>query len=373
MSRIPVRDRFTVADVIPGRPTKHPLRPAALVAVAALAAALVLALPTASARAQAPHFGFNDNWHLHQSSLDVAAAAGSDTIRTGMYWAGVEYKRDEYYWDLYDQFYSRILSVGMRPLFVVMNAPCWAAVSERACRKGHKNVLAQPPANSEYDEWAEFVGLVAQRYPQALALEIWNEPNLSHFWYPRPKPSRYADVLSTAAQGINAANPAMPVLSAGLVPTRHESKSKLGFKRFLKRVYKEGAAQLADGIGFHPYPAFWQRSTPRVVAKLDALMGSVRSIMSSFGEPGKDIWVTEVGLSTTGRPNGFSEGQQAEGLREIYRALSGMAGVPAVIVHRFFDQGGGPGNWETGLGVVSGNGVKKPAYCALAAERGAPC
>jgi polysaccharide biosynthesis protein PslG len=346
----------------------------AAIAVAAGLAAAVLAGPiTGQAQAQSPHFGFNDNWHLHQSSLDVAAAAGSDTIRTGMYWAGVEYKRDDYYWDLYDQLYARILSLGMRPLFVVTNAPCWAAVSERSCKRGRKSDLSQPPAPSEYGEWAEFVGLVAQRYPQALAIEIWNEPNLSHFWYPRPKPARYSEVLRTAAESIHAANPAMPVLSGGLVPTRHESRSKLGFKRFLKRVYKSGAAQLTDGIGFHPYPAFWQRSTPRVLAKLESLMGSVRGIMSSFGEASKDVWVTEVGLSTTGHPRGFSEAQQAEGLREIYRSLSLMPGVPAVIVHRFFDQGGGKRNWETGLGVVSGNGVRKQAYCALAAERGLPC
>jgi hypothetical protein len=352
----------------------HPRSRAIAIAVAAGLAALVLAGPAAApAGAQSPHFGFNDNWHLHQNALDQAAVAGSDTIRTGMYWAGVEYKRDDYYWDLYDQLYTRMLSLGMRPLFVVTNAPCWAAVSERACKRGRKSDLSQPPAPSEYDEWAEFVGLVAQRYPQAIAMEIWNEPNLSHFWYPRPKPTRYSEVLRSAAESIHAANPAMPVLSGGLVPTRHESRSKLGFKRFLKRVYNSGAAHLADGIGFHPYPAFWQRATPRVITKLGALMASVREIMSANGDGATDIWVTEVGLSTTGRPSGFSESQQAEGLREIYRALSQTPGVPTVIVHRFFDQGGGARNWETGLGVVSGNGVRKQAYCALAAERGAPC
>jgi hypothetical protein len=353
-------------------------RSAAILAAAGLAAAVALAVaPFAGAQAPppvtTPHFGFNEDWHLHQNQLDLAAAAGSNTVRTAMYWDGVEYKRDTYYWDLYDQFYARILSLGMRPLFVLTNAPCWAAVSEKACRRGSKSDRAQPPATSEYDEWAEFAALVAQRYPQARALEIWNEPNLSHFWYPRPNPARYSEVLRTAAESINAANPAMPVLSGGLVPTRHESNSKLGFKRFLKRVYKSGAVQLTDGIGFHPYPAFWRRSIPRVVGKLEALMASLRGIMSSFGEGDKEIWVTEIGLSTTGRPSGFSEADQAQGLSEMYKLLAGMPGVPTVIVHRFLDNGGGKRNWETGLGVVTGNGSKKPAYCALAALRGRSC
>jgi polysaccharide biosynthesis protein PslG len=353
-------------------------RVAAIVAAVGLVVAAGLAgAPSAGAQSPppttTPHFGFNDDWHLKQGQLDLAAAAGSDTVRTAMYWTGVEYKRDTYYWDLYDQFYARMLSLGLRPLFVLTNAPCWAAVSESACRHGTKADRAQPPAPTEYGEWAEFAGLVAQRYPQALAIEIWNEPNLTRFWYPRPNPTRYGEVLRTAADAIHAANPAIPVLLAGMVPTRGKSKTKLGFKRFLRRVYKSGAAELADGIGFHPFPAFWRRSIPRVVGKLEALMASLRGIMSGFGDGGKDIWVTEIGLSTTGRPAGFSEAEQAHGLAEMYRLLASMPDVPAVIVHRFIDHGGGKRNWETGLGVVSGAGKRKPAYCALAALRGVPC
>jgi hypothetical protein len=290
-----------------------------------------------------------------------------------MYWDGVEYKRDDYYWDLYDQFYARMLSLGIRPVFVLTNAPCWAAVSKKACKRGTKSDRAQPPAPSEYDEWAEFAGLVAQRYPQTLAIEVWNEPNRTRFWYPRPKPKRYGEVLRTAAEGVNAANPAIPVLLAGMVATRHKSATKLGFKRFLKRVYKSGAADSADGVAFHPFPAFWRRSIPRVVGKLESLMAGVRALMSRFGDGDKDIWVTEIGLSTTGRPSGFSEAEQAQGLSEMYSLLAKMPDVPAVIVHRFLDQRGGTRNWQTGLGVVSGNGNKKPAYCALAALRARPC
>jgi hypothetical protein len=349
----------------------------AVLAAAGLAATVVLAtVPFASAQVPpqvAPHFGYNDDWHLHQNQLDLAAAGGSDTIRTGMYWAGVEYKRDNYYWDVYDQLYARALSLGIRPIWLLTNAPCWAAVSKRACKRGKKSDLAQPPARSEYDEWQEFAGLVAQRYPEARAIEIWNEPNLTKFWYPRPKPRRYADVLRTAAEGIHAANPGMPVLLAGMVPTRGKSKTKLGFKRFLRRVYKSGAVQFADGIGFHPFPAFWHRSIPRVLAKLEALMAGIRGIMSHFGEGDKDVWVTEIGLSTTGRPKGFTEAEQAEGLAAMYRLLSEMPGVPAVIVHRFLDQQGGALNWQSGAGVVSGSGNLKPAYCALAVELGFPC
>ena len=121
------------------------------------------------------------------------------------------------------------------------------------------------------------------------------------------------------------------MLLAGMVPTRGKSKTKLGWKRFLRRVYKAGAAQLADGIGFHPFAAFWHRSIPRVLAKVEALMASIQGIMSRYGDADKDVWVTEIGLSTTGRP-GFSKSEQADGLAAMYRLFAGMPAVPAVIV-----------------------------------------
>lgn len=344
-----------------------------IAAVVSLSAVPFAGAQTPVPRQGAPYFGFNDDWHLNQNQLGLAAEAGSNAIRTGMYWTGVEYKRDEYYWNVYDELYSRALSLGIRPLFMITNAPCWAAVSPKACKRGKKRDLAQPPAPSEYDEFAEFAGLVAQRYPAALGIEVWNEPNLTRFWYPRPKPKRYADVLRAAVEGIHAANPAMPALMAGMVPTRGKNANKLGFKRFLKRVYKSGAAQLTDGIAFHPFAAFWHRPMSIVLDKVESLMGSIRGIMSQYGDGSKNVWVTEIGMSTTGRPRGFSEQEQAEGLSAMYRILSGMPGVPLVIVHRFLDQNGGAKNWQTGAGVISANGVKKPAYCALAAERGMPC
>ena len=43
--------------------------------------------------------------------------------------------------------------------------------------------------------------MVAQRYPEAAAIEIWNEPNVHWFWRPRPDPARYTELLVEALRG----------------------------------------------------------------------------------------------------------------------------------------------------------------------------
>lgn len=68
-----------------------------------------------------------------------------------------------------------------------------------------------------YGEWQEFLEEVARRFPQAAAIEIWNEPNLSGFWKPEPQPERYAGLVASAYEAIKAADPGIQVIAGGRI------------------------------------------------------------------------------------------------------------------------------------------------------------
>ena len=68
-----------------------------------------------------------------------------------------------------------------------------------------------------YGEWQEFLEEVARRFPQAAAIEIWNEPNLSGFWKPEPQPERYARLVASAYEAIKAADPGIQVIAGGRI------------------------------------------------------------------------------------------------------------------------------------------------------------
>ena len=57
--------------------------------------------------------------------------------------------------------------------------------------------------------WEGFVTALCERYKDKVEhFEIWNEPDISHFWHPRqPNPSEYASFVNLTAEVIKKAHP----------------------------------------------------------------------------------------------------------------------------------------------------------------------
>ena len=334
-------------------------------------------LPEPAPRAQAdpgaePYFGFNEDWFSHRHKIRFVARGGADTIRTVISWSAVEPKPGVYRWNRYDRLYGRMLANGTRPLWVLGDAPCWArelAIAECA----GQGLAAFPPAESRSLEFSLFAAKVAERYPEAVAIEAWNEPNLWAFWRPQPDPELAARLTAWANAGVDLIDPDMPVLLGGLsplLPSELSPPKEIAYAEFLRRAYAAVGPGHWDAVAMHPFPSF-QKSTHylrEIVAHLDR----VRRVLRGSGDGRAPIWVTEIGLSTAGlRP--YSAAEQAKGLVRIYRGLAARGDIPAIIIHRVMDQPKSLRTAESGWGIVRRGGRPKPAYCALAEERGERC
>lgn len=117
-----------------------------------------------------------------------------------------------YDWDIFDTAYERMRDAGQTPVLTVMGAPGWArdpnAPDPSTCPyrndRGGPDCVYPPDAAFD-DQWKAFVRQAALRFPDILAVEVWNEPNFDHFWYPDPDPVRYATLLRKACVGVNEA------------------------------------------------------------------------------------------------------------------------------------------------------------------------
>jgi hypothetical protein len=335
---------------------KTPPAPAIALLIA-LIVALALAAP---AGAKKLSFGYNDEWFSKPNMIGHAVAGGANTIRVPFAWALLEPQRGNRFWMGYDDMYHRILATGARPLITVMGAPCWAAVH---CAGGLTNV----PKSKHMDSWARFVGDVARRYPKARGIEVWNEQNLAKFWPAKLSARKYGRVLRAAGRGVREANPKMPVISGGLLPSPDDDPGQVAYPKFLKRSLKTAKRRNYDGVGIHPFPFF----ADDAVGKVRQVIRKTRRITRRAGGRGKRIWVTEVGVSTA-PPDNYTLRGQARTLGRIYDALARMRDVASIIVHKFEDDPGGTRR-EAGWGVTNANGSPKPSFCALAKRRGRPC
>lgn len=304
---------------------------------------------------------------------ELAKRAGATVDRVTLDWRWAEAREDVYRLEVYDEIYRETLARGVRPLFILLFAPSWALAADEPCDQWTTD-CRQPPGPEHYAEWREFAALVAARYPQAAGIQVWNEPNQAYFWKPWPDPRRYTDMLAEAHAAIKAVNPAMPVVSGGLANNPATSQG-IPLKPYLAEMYAGGAKGNMDALAFHPYS--------HVEGLLEQTFDEVRTLRQAYADTGTPLWVTELGLTTSGRgapgwPSSwvFSEEQQATELVALYRQLRSMDDVEAIMFHTLVEPPGDPQTSPgVGYGIVRKDLQPKPAFCALARERGveAPC
>ena len=315
-----------------------------------------------------PIFGFNEQLTAETADNELLAASGASFVRTPLNWAAIEQTEGEPDFSGPDAIAEALAEIGLRPFWVVTGAPCWAAA--RPCTRPEPGLA---PAPDRFDEYASFAVEVAERYPESIGIEVWNEPNIPNFWRPEPDPAAYRALLSLTADEVHDSGSEVPVVMAGPSPTTErlaaEDPLKIEFTSFIRAIMGGPEPPAVDAIGAHPYSLLQRDADP--IDESIRLFEEARKAARAVA-PGVPIWVTEVGLTTAGR-HAVSPQQQASGLERIVEYLV-EAGVPVIALHRFFDQVDPPFAFEEGFGVVAEDrSTPKPAFCAPAEALGADC
>jgi hypothetical protein len=298
------------------------------------------------------------------------AALGATSQRFVVDWSIVEPEppsdgEHHYRFGPFDAMYDADLRHGIRPLLIVLNAPAWAWDPDAVAGR----LVNNPPAASRLADWQAFVSAVARRYPRALGVEVWNEPNLATFWGAgtsggpiRPDPLRYTQLLRTTYEAVKSADSRLLVIGGAL--SGHQVGSPAGdipLQAFARGMLGAGAAAYMDAISLHPYPGSGG------VEQTLALIGQVRQARDEIGAR-MPLWLTELGVTTTG-PGAVTEREQARALVVFCRAASRQPDVEALYVHNLIEQTRPGAGFQTGFGLTKGTEddrlTPKPAFFAL--------
>lgn len=349
----------TSGPVVPDAPPIPAIEPAAAPPGAA-------ALPRVGDEGM--RFGYNDGLDAGSAKVGLLPDSGSDTVRLRMNWKVVEPQQGQYDWSSFDTVYSQMLEIGIRPLWYLMEAPCWAGDARVPCDPGGNSAGAPGPEHAA--DFGGFVAAVAQRYPESLGIEIGNEQNDPTFWFNGQEPVGYTQLLAQASSAMDEIGSEIPIVAGGLAPIANPKDGEVDWRTYLSVMLDNGAADYADALAFHPYVRTAPGDDPGPPTA--ALLDKVQALMDARGAGDEPLWVTEVGVTTASRPPKTPQ-QQADGLVSILTTLQ-ERGTPVTIVHRLVDEVRPDFPLEAGFGVIAAdNGTRKPAYCAIAAFRGVPC
>jgi len=328
----------------------HSTRAAIFLTLCVLAGVAIL--PAPPARAQ------DLPWRTKDSPFGVVAALGNrvraDEIPAAvalMREAGVQWQREEIFWDRvqqypggpyawggdaaglynYDLAISAQAAAGIHILGLLDYNPAWF--------KG-KN----PRPEEWLSDWGDYVYSVVARYGrdrgQITYWELWNEPNLAASGYESGlyTVADFVHILEVGAAAARAADPNARIVMGGMAPIWSESPSPHHYDYFdyLDQVGRLGGWRFVDVIAVHPYrPSApegdtWRRDQSLTFSQeLSRLDGLLRA----YGP--RPVWLTELGWSTGRRQPGVDEDTQAFLLVRTYLLAMAHPSVEKIFWYDF--------------------------------------
>lgn len=249
-----------------------------------------------------------------QARFDRMKQLGLTEARVDWEWRAVESKKGVYKWQAMDKLVSLAAKNNISLLPIVHYAPSWALPSSR------KTGYELAPREDAFAAYAKFLAAAIDRYGpggnapvpfQAITYwQVWNEPNNSDFWGPKPNAGSFVKLMKAVNAGLGTdRRNKVKLVHAGL------SKADVAF---VWQLWEVDAAygKYFDIMALHPY-FFSPNGGVRDIDAMDAtddsaaeamgfvgskheggFLGKVFNIqlfMTLKGSP-KPIWITEIGF-----------------------------------------------------------------------------
>jgi polysaccharide biosynthesis protein PslG len=333
--------------------------------VIATALIVCLALP-AGAHAAAPRSFYGVMAAQDPDSTEIArmGIGKVGTLRINFVWGAVQpTESSALNWSYYDAIIGGAAQQGIQVLPTVYSSPAWVASRTN-----------YPPSGRFRAPFRGFVQGAAQRYgangtfwsenPSIPKLpvtdwQLWNEMNSPSFWFNKPNPKQYVQLLKVFNSGIKSGDTSAKVVLGGLFRTPR-IRNGIPLDRYLPSIYRAKGKKYFDAVAVHPYS-----TTPG-----DALRAvrETRQIMARFKDKKAKLWVTEVGWATGGVATALtvSPQRQASYLRKTFGLLANnrkRMKIAGVVWYSWRDLPGGV--WFNHTGLFTQAFDPKPSWNAF--------
>lgn len=298
---------------------------------------------------------------LSQTDLDAELAAmknaGTTWLRFDMDWSAIEPTKGQQNWSAPDRIVERAKLQGLSLVAIVTYTPTWARIAGATDSHGYPSDTAA---------FAKFAQQAAQRYSSKISTwEIWNEPNLTQFFQPKPNAQIYTSMLKAASTSIKAVQPSAKILNGGLAPAV-DNGSDISPVTYIKSLYAAGAKSSFDVFSVHPYswpalPSDASTSSWNTFYRIRLM----RETMVQYGDSGKKVWATEFGAPTGNGPTAVSTQLQAKIIADGFAEAKTLGYIERIFVYSLRDRGTNTTDIEQNFGLMTISFTPKPALAAV--------
>ncbi len=281
----------------------------------------------------------SEKWPAAMATFGVS---GADHCRMHWKWEAAESKQGHWNFDFMDRFVKGTQDAGIEVLHILAYNTFWAVPEDIRRRRDWR---FYPP---DLDLWQQYVRQMVERYPTIRNWEVWNEPDLVHFWLGDTQ--QYIDLLKVTHQTIKSIDPDATVTTAGfalLAP--HGGRKHVNLQR---DVVIEG----------RPYYDIWAThmhgTSAGFISQIDGPMADIRQDLVDQGISEAPIWFTETAIQA-----GQGEWNQAEEMirKMVYARVIGAMGYTWFMDRDYLRSNGTSTTW----GLLDAAGQAKPGLIAF--------
>ncbi|MDF2440978.1 MAG: polysaccharide biosynthesis protein PslG [Abditibacteriota bacterium] len=265
--------------------------------------------------------------------MKMIAEGGFKWIRMDLGWAHTERELGQYDFSAFDRLLKSLDEHKIRPLLILDYGN---RLYNPGGGSGHPDTDAAhtPAFRRGYANWA---AAAAKHFAgRGVVWEIWNEPNISGFWKPRPNVADYAAMALEACKAIRAVAPNECIIGPA---------SSTMDMAFLEACFQAGLLNWWDAVSVHPY----RQSAPETASEE---YRKLRQLIDKYKPAGKSIPIISGEWGYSAAWNGYDEISQGKMLpRQWLTNL--MNDVPLSIWYDWHDDGTDPKEPEHHFGTVA--------------------
>jgi len=296
----------------------------------------------------------------YDADANAVKSVGANWIRINVLWHKVEPSPGVFEWEAIDKAVQAGTAASLQILAVISGpAPVWA-------QGPGTDPLANGSLPASPDTFGAFARALAVRYSTAIkAWEIWNEPNIPHYFQPVDV-GEYVSLLRAAYESIHAVQRDATVLSGGLSSTN----TGIAANDFLDQMYALGAKPYLNAVALHPYT--FPNTVSDDPSKRFEMVGRAYASMVRNGDGEKKIWITEYGQATGTSPDAVDENKQADVIIDFMRRVSGVRYLGPSFIFTTHDIGTDPSVFDFNFGLFRSDFTEKTVVARLRQLAGRP-
>lgn len=252
-----------------------------------------------------------------EKCYDLFAETGAKFARCQTGWAKTERVKGIYDFAWLDDIVDNLIARGVTPWFNVgYGNPLYMNDVSNPTAVGCVPLFYGEECTAA---WMSFLKATAEHFKGRIThWEIWNEPDIIHFWYPnKPDPKAYAELVNVSARAIKEVIPDAKIGAC-------TSGSKIPY---MFTLFKNIPAGELDFYSFHSYDRIPEESW------ISEKYSKARKLLDAFGHKNCEIWMGEGGHASW-HPVGHSQckaGGGNERRQAIWYLRRGMLDLAAEV------------------------------------------